>query len=122
LPASNRLATSYDINTGVARLKINDSKLNDAGLYTVLAENKAGHDHTDGKLDVKKASNIDTSPIVNPNAFAYLNRPEPARNRVEKEEIIPPKVVVPLANVKVNEAKPIYLACKIIGKPKPVVS
>jgi hypothetical protein len=103
-------------------LKITDSKLNDAGVYTVLAENKAGAVHTDGNFDVKKAANVDESPIVNPNAFAYLNRPEPSRKKNEEEEMIPPKIVVPPANVKVNEGKPINLVCKIIGKPKPVVS
>ncbi len=121
LLASNRFSTHYDINTGVARLKISDANLNDAGLYSVLAENKAGSDHTDGQLLVLKDSSIDETPMVNQNAFNYLNRPEAPR-REDVEQLTPPKFIVPLSSAKVQEGKPILLACKIEGTPKPMVN
>ena len=52
--ASNRLNTEYNLNTGVAKLKINDTVLSDAGVYSVLAENKAGSDQTNARLDIIK--------------------------------------------------------------------
>ena len=124
LPASNRFNTQYDINTGVARLKISDSHMNDAGVYSVVAENKAGTDHTDGQLVVQKAVNIDNAPIVNPNSFAYLRKPAETTRRDDDEAIpsFPPKVIIPLSNVQTTEGKPVTLACKIDGEPKPTVS
>ena len=126
LQASTRYTTLYDINTGVARLKIADSHLADTGQFSVLAENKAGHDSTDCRLDVKKSANIDNSPIVNPNAFAYLNRqPEaPTRRRSPESERAakPARVVIPLKNITTQEGKPITLACKVEGEPTPQIA
>ena len=123
LGASNRFTTSYDINTGVARLKISDANLNDAGVYTVVAENKAGTDHTDGRLDIEKESTIDTNPIIDPNAFAYLNRPEPQRPRKDsREQGVPARIIVPLQNMKVPEGNPCRLVCRAEGYPAPTVN
>ena len=128
LAASNRYTTHYDLNTGVARLKINDSILNDAGVYTVVAENKAGSDRTSARLDIEKESGIDNKPIVNPSSFAYLDRPEqPAAPRQrprddDAEPALPARVVLPLTDTKVVEGGPCRLACKIDGYPKPSVS
>ena len=102
-------------------MKINDANLNDAGVYSVLAENKAGSDHTDCQLQIAKDTSIDEKPIVDPNAFKYLNRPEAPRKE-ENEKQYPPKVIVPLNNIKATEGKPIFLACKIVGMPKPMVN
>lgn len=94
--------------------------MNDAGIYSVVAENKAGSDRTDCELFVVKDTSIDRAPIVDPNAFNYLNRPEPKRKE-EEEKRFPPKVIVPLSSTQVPEGKPILLACKIEGTPKPTV-
>lgn len=115
-----RFSTHYDIYTGLAKLNISDARLNDTGMYTVVAENKAGSDRTDGQLTVEKVAGVDETPIINPNAFAYLNRPEPIRKE-EVPKAVPPKVIVPLGNANVEEGKPVFLACKIDGTPKPIV-
>ncbi len=170
LTASNRFNTHYDLNTGVARLKINDSVLNDAGLYSVLAENKAGSDQTNGRLDIVKESNVDDKPIINPNAFAHVQQPQseqplqvrrgpspapqhagrrgpspqtsmppaPPKNAYknlnptpesvyvpnddENRPLTPPKVIVPLKDLKVDEGAPASLMTKIIGYPIPSVN
>ena len=105
-------------------MKINDSVLNDAGIYTVVAENKAGSDRTDGRLEIEKESNIDNKPIINPNAFAYLNRPEPTtpRRDSQSQPIHPPKIIVPLSNMHITEGKPCRLVCRIEGNPIPTVT
>lgn len=103
-------------------MKISDANLNDAGVYTVVAENKAGSDHTDGRLDIDKESAIDNKPIIDPNAFNYLNRPEPQTPRKEKSElIIPAKIVIPLQNMNPTEGKPCRLVCRVEGNPTPSV-
>lgn len=120
LGASTRFTTSYDMHTGVARLKISDTNLNDAGVYTVVAENKAGSDHTDGRLDIEKESAIDNKPIINPDAFTYLNRPEPTTPRKDsRERVVPARIIVPLQNMNVPEGKPCRLVCRVEGHPAP---
>jgi hypothetical protein len=94
--------------------------LNDVGVYSVLAENKAGSDRTDGEIFIIKDISIDNAPIVDPTAFNYLNRPEPVRKQ-EVEKHFPPKVIVPLTSSQVPEGKSILLACKIEGSPKPTL-
>lgn len=133
LAASNRYNTHYDINTGVARLSIKDTIMNDAGVYTVVAENKAGSDRTNGRLEIEKESVIDNTPIVNPNAFASLQQPTPLSPGIPstplgrkdsgsgEEPIRPARVVVPLQNAQTMEGKPIRLACRVDGYPKPSV-
>ncbi len=121
LPASNRFSTHYDIHTGVARLKINDSVLNDAGIYTVVAENKAGSDRTNGRLEIIKEAPIDNKPIVNPNAFANLNRPDQRIPSDSGEQLQPPRIVIPLSNIHIIEQQPCRLACRVEGYPKPSV-
>lgn len=108
----------------MARLKISDANLNDAGQYTVVAENKAGTDHTDGRLDVEKESVIDTKPIIDPNAFTYLNRPEqqPQTPRKDsRERVVPARIIVPLQNMNVPEGKPCRFVCRVEGHPTPSV-
>ncbi len=121
LLASNRFSTHYDIHTGVARLKINDSVLNDAGIYTVVAENKAGSDKTNGRLEIEKEAAIDRKPIVNPNAFADLNKPTSQRPSESGEKLQPARIVIPLSNMHITEQKPCRLACRVEGYPKPTV-
>ena len=122
MQASNRFNTHYDINTGVARLNIGDTILNDTGVYTVVAENKAGSDRTQARLDIEKESNVDNKPIVNPNAFAYLERPEPSGRRESTEPVVPAKIVVPLSNIHIVEGKPCRLVCRVEGHPIPSVN
>jgi hypothetical protein len=93
-------------------------------VYTAIAENPAGVVNTSARLTVNPVSNIDTQPIVNPDAFRYLNAPHsPARPHDADEvgKIYPPKVVIPLKDFKVNESQPVNFMTKIIGFPIPKV-
>lgn len=72
---------------------------------------------------------VEKTPIVNPDAFRYLEkpqlhhpeaRPEPSR-RNDDSELQPPKIIVPLSNAKFKEGAQVVLACKITGAPKPKV-
>lgn len=119
LPASNRVKTNFDFSTGVASLKIEHAQLNDVGKYACFAENDAGSDGTNCSLTVTEDVKVDRTPIVNPDAFKYLDAPKHQTHRDDMDNFTPPKIVVPLNNVKVKEGQPLYLACKVEGSPKP---
>lgn len=92
------------------------------GNYVVIAENPAGKDQTNCSVSVTFVPNIDETPLVNPDAFRFLEHPAQQKPREEKDAMSPPKVIVPLANVQLTEGQPIVLACKIQGLPKPTVN
>ncbi len=105
----------------MASLKIEGSQLNDIGDYTVVAENEAGRDQTHCNVFVAQEAGIDQRPIVNPEAFKYLQPHMYVEKVVEQDPRTPPKVVIPLQNAKINEGQNLYLACKVIGNPTPKV-
>jgi len=96
--------------------------MQDGGHYMAVAENEVGHDQTECNAVIKQVPNIDRTPMVNPNAFRYLEHlptERTPRDRVDK--LTPPKVIIPLTNVKLEEGQSVVLACKIDGNPKPKV-
>ena len=96
--------------------------MHDVGHYIVVAENEAGKDQTHCQVFVTQTANIDQTPIVNPDAFRFLEHPQKQKPRPdEQEKMIPPKVIVPLSNTRLEEGRPLQLACKIEGLPKPKV-
>ena len=146
LTASNRHTSQYDLNTGVARLIIAGSVVSDAGVYSVVAENKAGADRTDARLDVERDAGVDSKPIAS-GSFAiyrpqelqqqqqqqqhqqqqqqvqqYYDQSGYATSEYEEEPAYPPRVIVPLKDLVVNEGQPATLMTKILGTPAPRVS
>lgn len=120
--ASNRYKTDYDLNTSVVSLKIESTQLNDVGNYLIVAENEVGKDQTHCSVSIIPESGVDTSPIVNPNAFRYLEQHAPsARGQEAPDPKVPPKVVVPLRDLNLQEGQSIFLPCKITGLPRPKV-
>jgi tRNA A37 threonylcarbamoyladenosine modification protein TsaB len=125
LPAANRYTTDYDLSTNIASLKIDNAQMNDLGNYVVLAENDAGRDQTFCSVYVQDTPNVDETPLVNPEAFKFLENVPPKVNESEPEDNInmePPKVVIPLQNLQLKEGETVLLMCKITGRPKPKVS
>ena len=123
LQASNRFTPEYDLYSGIVNLKIADSQVNDAGNYVAVAENEVGQDQTSCNATVKQMPNIDRTPMVNPEAFKYLeNQPMDRSNRDPNEKLFPPKVIIPLEDVKLEEGQGVLLACKIEGYPRPKVN
>ena len=116
-----RYSIDYDLHSGVAVLRIDSAQVNDIGEYSVFAENPAGKDQTKCRVEIKLVPNIDQTPYVNPEAFRFLGLPEKSRPSEIEDPLIPPKVIVPLANVKLQEGQPIQLGFKIEGLPKPIV-
>ncbi len=126
LPAAARYTTTYDLNSNVATLKIDNAQMNDLGTYIVLAENPAGRDQTFCSLFVQQIPGIDQRPLVNPDAFKYLENPPnkfaaPSEREDDNENAQPPVVIVPLQDLKLKEGEPVLLICKIEGNPKPKV-
>jgi len=77
------LSYNYEISTGIASFRINGAQVNDAGTYTAIAENRIGSVETSARLELGSVSYIDTAPIVNPDAFRYLEKPvQQPRNRI----------------------------------------
>ena len=105
-------------------LKINEGLMSDVGNYVAYAENEVGADGTAGRVFLKETRDIDSTPMVNPEACRYLEHPtsERAPPKEESELKFPPKVIVPLSNVKLEEGQSVLLACKIEGQPRPKVS
>lgn len=67
--------------------------------------------------------NVDQTPYVNPEAFKNLEKmPAPLPADESDTEMKPPKVIIPLTDVKLIEGQPIHLACKIEGVPRPKVN
>lgn len=125
LPASTRYTSDYDLNTNIVTLKIADAQINDLGTYIVLAENEAGRDQTFCSVHVQQIPNIDQTPMVNPEAFRFLENPplkKPLDVDDDAENLQPPRVIVPLQDLQLKEGEPVFLICKIDGKPKPKVS
>lgn len=106
----------------MASLKIEGSQLNDIGDYTVVAENEAGRDQSHCNVFVAQEPGIDQRPIVNPDAFKYLQPHMYVKKEEEQDPRVPPKVIVPLHNAKIHEGQTLFLASKIIGTPKPKVN
>jgi hypothetical protein len=124
LPAANRYTTDYDLSTSVATLRIDNAQLKDLGAYVVLAENEAGSDQTTCTVFIQQVPNIDRTPMVNPDAFRYLeNRSVPRGRQIDDENVnlVAPRVIVPLKDMELIEEEPVLLICKIEGKPRPKV-
>ena len=122
MSASTRYTPDYDLYTGIVKLHISDAQLQDGGHYVAVAENEAGHDQTECHSVIKQVPNIDRTPMVNPNAFRYLEHlPTERTPRERADKLTPPKVIIPLTNVKLEEGQSVVLACKIDGNPKPKV-
>lgn len=113
------------MNTDFVTLKISNAQKNDLGSYLVIAENKAGRDQTACKLFIDLLPNVDETPLIDPEAFKYLDlpptKPDNENDDIKKQNYIPPRVIVPLSNVRISESEPIRLVCKVDGYPKPKV-
>jgi hypothetical protein len=124
LPASNRFSPNYDLQTGIATLKIPDALTHDSGHYEVVAENDVGSDRTACHVLVENVPAIDKTPIIDPNAFRYIEpqRVEPPKAPViEEPSAVPPNVIVPLSDVYTKEGEIATFSCKIYARPKPTV-
>ena len=124
LPAANRYTTNYDLSSNIASLKIHNAQMNDLGSYMALAENEVGKDKTSCAVFVQEMPNIDQTPMVNPEAFRFLDQPvirkKPDADFEEKAE--PPQVIVPLQDLQLKEGENVLLVAKIIGRPTPKVN
>ena len=124
LPASSRYETDYNLTNGIATLKIKNSLKNDIGDYLVHAENPYGQDQTSCKLLLNLVPDVDKNSMIHPDAFKNLERVPDNKISpvVDKGKILmPPRVIIPLANVRIKEGEDFCLSCKIDGLPKPKV-
>lgn len=107
----NRYSTKYDIPNRVIRLQILASRPEDQGVYTVRARNPVGSDETSCTLTIRPVAAVDTRPFVEPERFRPLeNRPLTVGSPDNQAQPLrPPKVLVPMNNVRLNEFQPIVL-------------
>ena len=123
LPIKSRFMPEYNFYDNLASLTINDIRPEDAGIYTCVAENNLGKDETSAQALILKTPNVDQNPIMNPEAFKNLNKPLdfPVDILPINEYFFPPKIIIPLRNMKCQEGADILFTCKVDGYPKPVV-
>ncbi|CAF3840080.1 unnamed protein product, partial [Adineta steineri] len=117
LVAATRFTTKYDIGNQTITLQILASRPDDQGVYTVRATNPAGSDETTCKLNIRPVSSIDTRPFIDADRFRPLeNRPSTADNLGDnKQPLRPPKVLIPMNNLRLTEYQPIVLKSIIDG-------
>lgn len=122
---STRHTENYDLYTDIAILRIDDARLPDVGNYLVVAENEAGKDQTQCNVFVTSVPNVDETPLVNPESFRFLDlprsKPQYESDAEDKDRLEPPRVIIPLSDVKLEEGQSVLLVCKIDGYPKPKV-
>lgn len=122
VPASARIKTNHNVNTGVVTMRLDDANVYDAGAFKIRAENPFGKAETAGVIYVNPTSVIDSRPVVDPNAFKYLPHQPQQPHEMATEQLQPPNFVVGLpANVKIREGEPVKLMCHVEGHPKPSV-
>ena len=123
---SNRLRTRFDKDTNQVLLQIDDVRPVDAGQYLVAATNPAGKDSTAGSLTVIPDKGGDEEQAVVPSTRrpeAQERRPVeilPSPDQLNKtsQEKRPPRVMVPLKDVDVEEQMPVIFTTKIdAGEP-----
>ena len=126
LPFANRYETDYNLGNNICTLKINNCLKSDLGDYTVVAENPAGKDQTSCKLVLNLVPNVDETAYKNPELFKKLDeapiKPEVDDEAKDRMRYKPPKVIVPLTDVRLSEGEPFTLECKIDGFPAPKIT
>jgi len=95
----------------IITLQILAARPDDQGVYTVRATNPSGSDETTCKLTIRPVSSVDTRPFVDAEHFRPLeNRPATARNMGDENQALrPPKVLIPMNNIRLTEYQPIVL-------------
>jgi hypothetical protein len=130
--ASTRFTAEYEPNAGDVNVFINFVKFVDTGVYKCRAENVHGYDETFMNMCVVDMPSVDERPQTqNPGVFASFDMPlggphasgqVPSPSLQEALNPQPPLVVVPLTDAIIMEERPTFLACKIIGSPRPKVA
>ncbi|CAM2700506.1 unnamed protein product [Rotaria socialis] len=115
----NRFTTKYDIYPKTLTLQVLAARPDDDGTYTVRVTNPSGSDETTCKLAIRPVASIDTTPFVKPERFAQLELKAPLPTSEDLQQMEPPKVIVPLQDVQINEESPVLLQATVIGKPTP---
>lgn len=148
LPLSARHKIAYDAGGGNITLRINDSRPEDSGVYTVvciysahvsffvlksiiqIAKNPQGHAETSARVDVRETPGIDETSYVQPDAFKYIEKqptaPRPTKGRRESDtsnlQQKPAKILKTPMSTSVVEGATATFTCQVEGTPKPKVS
>lgn len=117
----NRFTTKYDLGSRIITLQILAARPDDKGTYTVRATNPVGSDETSCQLNIRPTASIDTRPFVDGERFRPLDHPERlgAPDDEANRLLRPPKVLVPMNNVRLTESEPIILK-SIIDPGNPI--
>jgi len=140
LPASARVKTTFDPNSGILTVRIDDTTVNDAGSYRICADNVCGRAETNSAVYVGKSPVIESTSNIDPEAYKSMHRPEsvapaaptPAPEPVQAEpaqepsafdQFLAPNFLIGLPpNYKLHEGESIKLTCQVEGNPRPLVS
>jgi hypothetical protein len=117
LAASSRCHTDHNPSSGIALLKMTTTLPTDLGDYLILAESALGRDMTSCNLSLDLEPTVDTASMVAAEALECLER---GALRTAAR-LMPPRVVIPLSGVRIEQGTSFRMACKIDGVPKPKV-
>uniref|UniRef100_H2YHI4 Myosin light chain kinase, smooth muscle n=1 Tax=Ciona savignyi TaxID=51511 RepID=H2YHI4_CIOSA len=109
--------TSY--RNGVARLRLRDVQVKQAGEYVCKARNDAGVVQCSSRVTVKGILWISMMSMLNSCCFYVPAKPVHIRPRFTKE--IPPEFTAPLSDVKSKDGDDVCLRCMVTGIPEPTV-
>ncbi|KAI0989369.1 hypothetical protein GJ496_004953 [Pomphorhynchus laevis] len=87
LRASNRVQPTYNLNTGVASLRLLGCQLRDSGQYTIVAKNELGQDTSTCVLSINPVSSIDDTQILAPDRLAQIEKPPHLKEELREHEI-----------------------------------
>ena len=122
LLASTRFNTKYEPTSGDVDIDVNFVKKIDTGNYICKAVNPYGTDETVTRINILDVPNIDETPLVDPEKFIALESEKPINNNKDNSsQLVPPRVLIPLSDARINEGEPILFSCRIDGFPKPKV-
>ncbi|CAF3985915.1 unnamed protein product, partial [Rotaria magnacalcarata] len=130
LPLSARHKIAYDAGSGTITLRINDSRPEDSGTYTVVAKNPQGHVQTSAYIAVEQTPAIDETSYVQPDAFKYIEKqptgPRPFKGRQESDtsnlQQKPAKILKTPMNTSILEGGTVQFSCQVEGNPKPKIA
>jgi hypothetical protein len=116
---SERFFIEYFEKEENAVFVIRDVKKDDAGYYTITAQNSAGFKTSTARLSVLTQPSIDDTSYINPDAFQKFESKQPNKEQnVADAGEVHIKIIEPLVDARVVEGSQAVFSCVVDANPK----